>query len=690
MECDEGPPQGSPIEKSVQPLLDSAGESCADESGPGADAFDEEAVSGPAECEGLLSNGGGTGDDAIPEPKVGMAFESEKAAYDYYSEYGRKVGFCIRWDTRTRSRITGETISRRFLCNKQGFRVDRQKVGDLLAKYHREETRCGCKAFMRIKLGSDGQFHISELYNTHNHELVIPQKVIESKIEKKVAVQPAETDYRNYLRTRGTNPLQRFDAGRLLDYFMGKQAEDPSFFYSFQLDDDERITNVFWADGKMKADFVRFGDVLCFDTTHRRGDCGQPLALLVGVNHHMQIVLFGAALLCDETAGSLRWVFRAFIEAMCGKMPGTVFTDGDGATAEAVELCFPVSSHRLCAWHLYQNALKHLAHAASGFADFDDDLRKCIFDSETEADLLKAWSAMLQKYGLSENAWLQQRFEEREKWAAAYGRTTFSADLNNAWRLDNLSDELGTYLNSEKDIPIFLAQFDRLLAARRNEELEANVKMTESLPYAPPIAILQHGARVYTPAVFKLFMAEYNIGLECFIKNRHFDGSIYILTVEDSRHHEHLVTVNMAQEILTCSCHKFESDGILCGHIMNCILHDLRYIPDTYILKRWTRGAGSISSISQASASVEDPKFSLPKRYNCLAHDFIQLSLRAAEDEDMHNCAMKHKLAMYEEMEKILKEKTSSVRIISSGSMFGGSQARNSAIGEFQFCISCS
>ncbi|CAA6658217.1 unnamed protein product [Spirodela intermedia] len=655
MECDEEPPQDSPIEKSVQPQLDSAGESCADESGPGPDAFDEEAVNGPSECEDL-SNGGGTGDHAVPEPKVGMAFESEKAAYDYYSEYGRKVGFCIRWDTRTRSRITGETISRRFLCNKQGFRVDRQKVGDLLAKYHREETRCGCKAFMRIKLGSDGKFHVSELYNTHNHELVITQKVIESKIEKKVVVQPAEADYRNFLKTKGMSPLQRFEAGRLLDYFISKQAEDPSFFYSFQLDDDERITNVFWADGKMKADYVRFGDVWCFDTMYRTSDYGQPLALFVGVNHHMQIVLFGSALLCDETADSLRWVFKAFREAMCGKMPDTIYTDGDKEIADAVELCFPGSSHRLCAWHLYQNALKHLGHALSGFADFDEDFRKCIFDSDIEADFLKGWSAMLQKYGLSENTWLQQRFEEREKWAAAYGRTTFSAEMKNAWRFDNLTEELGTYLNCEKDILIFLGQFDRLLAARRNEELEASVKMTQSLPYAPPIAILQHAARVYTPAVFKMFMAE---------------------------HHEHLVTVNITQEILTCSCHKFELAGILCGHIMNCILHDLRYIPEIYILKRWTRGAGSISSISQASASVEDLKFSLPKRYNCLAHDFIQLSLRAAEDEDMHNCAMKHKLAMYEEMEKIVKEKTSSVRIISSGSMFGGSQARNSAIGEF-------
>ncbi|MQL83338.1 hypothetical protein Taro_015833 [Colocasia esculenta] len=186
----------------------------------------------------------------------------------------------------------------------------------------------------------------------------------------------------------------------------------------------------------------------------------------------------------------------------------------------------------------------------------------------------------------------------------------------------------------------------RLVGDRHNQELEANIRMTQNLPYAPPIAIVQHAARVYTPAMFKTFMAEYAVGLECLVKDRQYDGSIYILTVEDSRHNDHLVTINLSQEILSCSCHKFEFAGILCGHVLTCIIHDLRYIPERYILKRWTRGAGGISLNSHAAAPVEDPKLSLPQRYNSLARDFIELSVRAAEDEDMYNCALKHKLAI--------------------------------------------
>uniref|UniRef100_A0A1D1XW62 Protein FAR1-RELATED SEQUENCE n=1 Tax=Anthurium amnicola TaxID=1678845 RepID=A0A1D1XW62_9ARAE len=677
MECEEELREDSHVGKNAQSQLDSTGESCVDESAAPGNALDDEAADGSTACANASDSV--VRDHAIQEPKVGMIFETEKAAYDYYSEYGRKVGFCIRWDTRTRSRISGETISRRFLCNKQGFRVDRPKTGDLLSKYHREETRCGCKAFMRIKVGSDGKFHISELYNTHNHELVIPQKVLESR-DKKLDALAAEADYRNYLRTRRMNALQKFEAGHLLEYVKRKQAEDPYFFHSFQLDDDEQITNVFWTDGRMRTDFTRFGDVMCFDTTYKTNDYGQPIALFVGVNHHKQLILFGAALLCDATADSFRWLFKTFVEAMGGKVPITILTDESEEILNAVKLQFPDASHRLCIWHLYQNALKNLAHVFSDSEEFIDDFSKCIYDFEMEAEFLDGWNAMLEKYGLLENTWLQQKFNEREMWASVYGKNTFCADMISTQRGENLSKELEAYLHPAKDILNFFELFERLLADRCNRELEENVRMTQNLPYAPPIALVQHAARLYTPAVFKMFMVEYAVGLECLVKNRQYDGSIYILTVGDSRHNDHLVTINITQEILSCSCHKFEFAGILCGHVLTCIIHDLRCIPERYILKRWTRGAGSISLSSHISAPVEDSKLSLPQRYNYLAYDFVQLSVRAAEDEDMYNCAMKHKLAMYEEMEKIIKEKTSSVRIISSGSMFGGTQARNNAI----------
>ncbi|KAL9677190.1 hypothetical protein QQ045_005418 [Rhodiola kirilowii] len=118
--------------------------------------------------------------------------------------------------------------------------------------------------------------------------------------------------------------------------------ENPSFFYEMQLDSEEEITNVFWADAKMIMDYGIFGDVT---------------------------VIFGAALMYDETAASFIWLFETFLKAMCGKPPQTFFTDQDAAIAKAVLHVMPGTFHRLCIWHLMQNAIEKVGFL---FQDHDE------------------------------------------------------------------------------------------------------------------------------------------------------------------------------------------------------------------------------------------------------------------------------------------------------------------------------
>ena len=74
-------------------------------------------------------------------------------------------------------------------------------------------------------------------------------------------------DRKNYLRTKRQRELAFGQAGSMLKYFHDKIAENPSFQYALQLDCEEHITNIFWADAKMILDYAHFGDVVTFDTT---------------------------------------------------------------------------------------------------------------------------------------------------------------------------------------------------------------------------------------------------------------------------------------------------------------------------------------------------------------------------------------------------------------------------------------
>jgi len=98
----------------------------------------------------------------------------------------------------------------------------------------------------------------------------------------------------------------------------------------------------------MIVDYKLFGDVVSFDTTYRTNKEYRPLAMFVGFNHHREVVIFGAALLYDETIESFEWLFETFFEAMSGKKPNTIFTDQDPAMEKVISLVMPNTYHRLC------------------------------------------------------------------------------------------------------------------------------------------------------------------------------------------------------------------------------------------------------------------------------------------------------------------------------------------------------
>jgi zinc finger SWIM domain-containing protein 3 len=74
-------------------------------------------------------------------------------------------------------------------------------------------------------------------------------------------------DRKNYLQSKRQRDLAFGQAGSMLKYFHDKIIENPSFQYALQLDCEEHITNIFWADAKMILDYAHFGDVVTFDTS---------------------------------------------------------------------------------------------------------------------------------------------------------------------------------------------------------------------------------------------------------------------------------------------------------------------------------------------------------------------------------------------------------------------------------------
>lgn len=609
--------------------------------------------------------------------RVGMEFDTETAAYDFYNDHGRVMGFSVRKCYFTRSKKDGILINRKFVCNKQGKKgIDKRS---LVVEQPRKETRTKCDAFMYITFNRDkSKWSVKNFEEKHNHLLHIPETVYRMRSQRKIHEAQAlniaiavdsglslkashdlisaqvggkrnvgftQEDHKSFLRSRRQRSLQYGEAGALLGYFQTKAAENPYFFYRTQLDVDEQVTNIFWADHEMITNYGLFGDSVSFDTTFRTNKDCRPLALFTGFNHFKMTTIFGAALLYDETIGSFEWLFENFLFAMEGKKPVSLFTDQDAAMANAISIVMPGVTHGLCSFHLQQNALKHLGHLYKNDSDFGKDFSACMFEYIDEEDLFEGWDTLVKKYDLSENMWIKKTWGLREKWAHAYLKLSFTAGMRSTQLSESLNAKVKKYVKFDHDIVQFFTHFDRLVMEKRDEESDSIYHSREKLPRQKlkKSPILIQVAQLYTPPIFDLFHDEVDTSLACIVKQHsELEGEFKcVIGLHNREKKMFLVSGNVELDEfgnnvcvdVRCACRKFENFGILCGHAIKGLDRmGVLEIPERYILGRWRLDAkGCASKGSNVSVEEEDPKLVKAARYRNLCSKMVKLGARACQ-----------------------------------------------------------
>ncbi|PIA65053.1 hypothetical protein AQUCO_00100496v1 [Aquilegia coerulea] len=112
-------------------------------------------------------------------PKVGMLFQSEDCAYNFYNQYAKAVGFSVRKDSST-VRADGTVLRRVLCCSKQGLYKDRRLLTNV-----RVRSRTGCEARIIIRRHGE-KFLLIEFNEFHNHELVPPSEVHRLRSQRKI------------------------------------------------------------------------------------------------------------------------------------------------------------------------------------------------------------------------------------------------------------------------------------------------------------------------------------------------------------------------------------------------------------------------------------------------------------------------------------------------------------------------
>ncbi|XP_043710181.1 protein FAR1-RELATED SEQUENCE 1-like [Telopea speciosissima] len=109
----------------------------------------------------------------------------------------------------------------------------------------------------------------------------------------------------------------------------------------------------------------------------------------------------------------------------------------------------------------------------------------------------------------------------------------------------------------------------------------------------------------------------------------------YVVVVEDVDEEFHVIC-NPFEPMIVCSCRKFETYGVLCSHAPKILdVLDIKKIPESYVLRRWTRGVRNIEVEDiQRKLVKENMKLDYTQRYNVLCPLYIKLISQASTSNE--------------------------------------------------------
>lgn len=568
-------------------------------------------------------------------------FPDREVAFMFYNWYACLHGFAGRRSRNVRN-AKGQIVQQTFICHREGFRDDRHSKSNIRKREHKPDTRCGCQAKFQVHIDFNSErWYIKNFDNVHNHSF------LDGKYERMLPAHRKMTDHDKYqmksMRKSGisTSRIYGFmatqaggyeklpfskrdmyneqfkergskmsDADDALEFLRGMCTRDDMMFWKHTLHPDGSLKHLFWCDGVSRMDYSLFGDVLAFDATYKKIKYNTPLVIFFGVNHHNKSVIFAGAIVGDETEESYVWLLENFIQAMDGKCPMSVITDGDLSMRNAIRKVFPDAYHRLCAWHLIRNAQSNVKNI-----QFVLKFKRCMLGDIDVDEFNRKWEELVLEFGLEGNSWMLEMYQKRKMWATAHIRGRFFAGFRTTSRCEGLHSEFGKYVNVLSNLCDFLQQFFRWLNYLRYKEIEDDYVSSygETVVQTEHKLLEKSAAKLYTRSVFFMFRPILERSCRCNIVTRVKRPPIFTYTISKYPRQDVLWTVTYCQQSFNflCSCKRFETLGIACEHIIAVVIHlNIVVMPDCIVLPRWTKCVKDLVNAANASSSSQrDPTF---------------------------------------------------------------------------------
>ncbi|XP_019164372.1 PREDICTED: protein FAR1-RELATED SEQUENCE 5-like [Ipomoea nil] len=323
------------------------------------------------------------------------------------------------------------------------------------------------------------------------------------------------------------------DAQYFLDKLSRKNDNCAAFYYKHDIDEDDQLRRVFWADPVARRNHMFFGDIISFDATYSTNRYKMVFVPFTGVDNHKRCVTFGAALITKEDVVSYVWVLERYKEAM-GDAPSCFVTDQDLAMRIALEQVYPGSQHRFCMWHIM--------------------MKPDVFEIR--------WQALLGEYGLLDHNWFTQLWEAGRYWIPAYFKDMLLCGLvRTTSRSEGENSFFGRYLTHTASLVEFYCHFESAVDAQRQIHTTLNaVCEGHFAPTKTDLKIERHALALYTITIFHVVQAEIYAGCySCGVVFVELAGEIINYGITDGVNQQYHVHYNSCESSATCTCSLFQS-----------------------------------------------------------------------------------------------------------------------------------
>ncbi|XP_058783730.1 protein FAR1-RELATED SEQUENCE 5-like [Vicia villosa] len=370
-------------------------------------------------------------------------------------------------------------------------------------------------------------------------------------------------DLKNFLTTVRQKEMVIGDATIIQQYLRNEALRNPSFYYDIQVDSEENIASIFWYATSLR--FVFNYALLIYIRIHITTEIFVAGSPFLGFDNHHKSVLFGSALLYDETSTSFDWLFTTFLKCMKNKKPITIYTDQACALMKSVRNIFPDVFHGLCSWHMGENAKSNLGSRCN--AAFLDKLHHLVSNVDDEAEFDFNWNKMLQNcFGgkaTSEFTWLVQIHRNRTQWSSAWVKSHFTAGLKTTQLSESFNAFLRHFLQPYHSLVQFFIHFNVMVEKMRDNHADCDFKAANTRPRNnyPNSQIMR---------VFKVFTIQLVRDADEMDYDNDTAGNVYMSVEEVPKNllpndqdplrlDERVVTIDIGNKIFTCTCRMFQN-----------------------------------------------------------------------------------------------------------------------------------